>query len=200
MVDTPTADSRGEPDITHINPAAEETWFGHPPAAGTAVHHGNVGAVRLLRHAGAADALSHQALPVRRSDHHRALRRVHRARVSDAADRRAARGSLSRLQAQREVRRDHDGGRLFHALLRRRDRQAARGDRRPALRGAGHRRARPSDLDRPGKALRHRRRAEAAGPGQRRRHRRRCSTPTTASRARSPRAGSRPPATATASS
>ncbi|UYY57843.1 peptide MFS transporter [Sphingomonas sp. S2-65] len=30
MVDTPTADSRAEPDITHINPAAEETWFGHP--------------------------------------------------------------------------------------------------------------------------------------------------------------------------
>ncbi len=30
MVDTPTADSRAEPDITHINPAAEDTWFGHP--------------------------------------------------------------------------------------------------------------------------------------------------------------------------
>ena len=30
MVDTPTADSPAEPDITHINPAAEETWFGHP--------------------------------------------------------------------------------------------------------------------------------------------------------------------------
>ncbi|MCD2323088.1 peptide MFS transporter [Sphingomonas sp. IC-56] len=30
MVDTPTADSRAEPDITHINPAAEQTWFGHP--------------------------------------------------------------------------------------------------------------------------------------------------------------------------
>src|SRR6478736_7080860 len=30
MVDTPTADSRGEPDITHINPADEKTWFGHP--------------------------------------------------------------------------------------------------------------------------------------------------------------------------
>ena len=30
MVDTPTADNRAEPDITHINPAAEETWFGHP--------------------------------------------------------------------------------------------------------------------------------------------------------------------------
>src|ERR1700760_3434028 len=30
MVDTPTADNRGEPDITHVNPAAEKTWFGHP--------------------------------------------------------------------------------------------------------------------------------------------------------------------------
>lgn len=30
MVDTPTADSRGEPDITHVNPATGETWFGHP--------------------------------------------------------------------------------------------------------------------------------------------------------------------------
>ncbi len=30
MVDTPTADNRGEPDISHINPAAEKTWFGHP--------------------------------------------------------------------------------------------------------------------------------------------------------------------------
>jgi proton-dependent oligopeptide transporter, POT family len=30
MVDTPTADSPAEPDITHVNPAAEKTWFGHP--------------------------------------------------------------------------------------------------------------------------------------------------------------------------
>ena len=30
MVDTPTADNPREPDITHINPAAEDTWFGHP--------------------------------------------------------------------------------------------------------------------------------------------------------------------------
>jgi len=30
MVDTPTADSPREPDITHINPASGETWFGHP--------------------------------------------------------------------------------------------------------------------------------------------------------------------------
>ncbi|MDB5678167.1 peptide MFS transporter [Sphingomonas bacterium] len=30
MVDTPTADNRAEPDITHTNPAAEATWFGHP--------------------------------------------------------------------------------------------------------------------------------------------------------------------------
>ncbi|MCU6455055.1 peptide MFS transporter [Sphingomonas sp. A2-49] len=30
MVDTPTADNRAEPDISHVNPAAEKTWFGHP--------------------------------------------------------------------------------------------------------------------------------------------------------------------------
>ncbi|KQS03306.1 amino acid transporter [Sphingomonas sp. Leaf357] len=30
MVDTPTADSRGEPDISHVNPAETKTWFGHP--------------------------------------------------------------------------------------------------------------------------------------------------------------------------
>lgn len=30
MVDTPTADSPSEPDISHINPASEKTWFGHP--------------------------------------------------------------------------------------------------------------------------------------------------------------------------
>jgi len=30
MVDTPTADSPREPDITHVNPVAEATWFGHP--------------------------------------------------------------------------------------------------------------------------------------------------------------------------
>jgi len=31
MVDTPTADTPREPDITHVNPAAQKTWFGHPP-------------------------------------------------------------------------------------------------------------------------------------------------------------------------
>ena len=30
MVDTPTADTPREPDITHVNPAAADTWFGHP--------------------------------------------------------------------------------------------------------------------------------------------------------------------------
>ncbi|WP_260597496.1 peptide MFS transporter [Sphingomonas endolithica] len=30
MVDTPTADSRGEPDISHVNPADAKTWFGQP--------------------------------------------------------------------------------------------------------------------------------------------------------------------------
>jgi POT family proton-dependent oligopeptide transporter len=30
MVDTPTADTPREPDISHVNPAVGETWFGHP--------------------------------------------------------------------------------------------------------------------------------------------------------------------------
>src|SRR4051812_1806704 len=30
MVDTPTADTPREPDISHVNPIAEGTWFGHP--------------------------------------------------------------------------------------------------------------------------------------------------------------------------
>jgi POT family proton-dependent oligopeptide transporter len=29
-MDTPTADSPAEPDISHVNPARGETWFGHP--------------------------------------------------------------------------------------------------------------------------------------------------------------------------
>ncbi len=29
-METPTADSPIEPDVSHINPAASETWFGHP--------------------------------------------------------------------------------------------------------------------------------------------------------------------------
>jgi POT family proton-dependent oligopeptide transporter len=30
MVDTPTADTPREPDISHVNPADQNTWFGHP--------------------------------------------------------------------------------------------------------------------------------------------------------------------------
>src|SRR3954466_6952860 len=30
MVKTPTIDNPLEPDISHVNPAAKETWFGHP--------------------------------------------------------------------------------------------------------------------------------------------------------------------------
>ena len=29
-MDTPTADARAEPDISHVNPASSDTWFGHP--------------------------------------------------------------------------------------------------------------------------------------------------------------------------
>ncbi|WP_174279488.1 peptide MFS transporter [Sphingomonas bacterium] len=31
MVETPTVDSRFEPDIGHVRPLAEKTWIGHPP-------------------------------------------------------------------------------------------------------------------------------------------------------------------------
>jgi len=31
MVETPTADSPSEPDISHVPPYAEKTWIGHPP-------------------------------------------------------------------------------------------------------------------------------------------------------------------------
>jgi POT family proton-dependent oligopeptide transporter len=30
MVDTPTADNPREPDISHVNPASQDTWFEHP--------------------------------------------------------------------------------------------------------------------------------------------------------------------------
>ncbi|MBY8828243.1 peptide MFS transporter [Hephaestia mangrovi] len=30
MVETPTADSPAEPDISHVNPMSEKTWMGHP--------------------------------------------------------------------------------------------------------------------------------------------------------------------------
>ena len=30
MVKTPTIDNPAEPDISHVNPAEKETWFGHP--------------------------------------------------------------------------------------------------------------------------------------------------------------------------
>src|SRR3954462_9250702 len=30
MVKTPTIDNPAEPDISHVNPAAKATWFGHP--------------------------------------------------------------------------------------------------------------------------------------------------------------------------
>ena len=30
MVETPTADSPFEPDISHVQPLSEKTWLGHP--------------------------------------------------------------------------------------------------------------------------------------------------------------------------
>ena len=66
MVDTPTADTPREPDISHVNPADEGTWFGHPRQLARLFTTEVMGAVRLLRHAGAADALPDQAFPLQR--------------------------------------------------------------------------------------------------------------------------------------
>ena len=123
MVDTPTADSPLEPDITHVNPADEKTWFGHPR--------------QLSRRLFSTEAWERfgyygmRAILTLYLTHHflfaqgvadRPLWRLHRSGLSDAADRRAAGGPLSGLEALGEVRRDHHGGRLFHPLLRRRKR------------------------------------------------------------------------------
>ena len=122
MVDTPTADTPREPDISHVNPAGKGTWFGHPRQLARLFttemweRFGYYGMRALL-----TLYLTKHFL-FSRPDHHRPLWRLHRAGLSDAADRRPDRRPLSRLEALGEVRRDPDGARLFHALLRRRDR------------------------------------------------------------------------------
>src|SRR5438309_308391 len=70
--------------------------------ARAAVHHRNVGTVRLLRHAGAADAVPDQAFPFFRPAGDRALRRLYRSRIPDAADRRPARRPISWVQTLSE--------------------------------------------------------------------------------------------------
>ena len=146
MVDTPTADSPREPDISHVNPASEATWFGHPRQLARLFttemweRFGYYGMRALLT----LYLTKHFVFGDRDGD--RALWRLHRARLSDAARRRLSRRSVSRVEAIGEVRRDPDGDRLFHALLRRPDRQALCDDRRAALRGpdrSGHGRRNP---------------------------------------------------------
>ena len=119
MVDTPAVEEPFSPASRHVESRRQEDLVRPPAPARAAVHDRDVGAVRLLRHAGAADALSDQAFPVLRPPGDRPLRRLHRAGLSDAAGRRLPRRPVSRLQALGEVRRDHDGDRLFHAVLRR---------------------------------------------------------------------------------
>src|SRR5213075_3263412 len=102
-------------------------------AAGAAVHHRGDGALRLLRHAGAADALPGAAFPLFRPDNDRTLRRLYRIGLSDPADRRPDGGSLPRVEALSEIRRDPDEPRLSDAVLWRTAGQALCDDRRPAL-------------------------------------------------------------------
>ena len=64
MVDTPTADNPREPDITPRQSGRRGDVVRPPETARAAVHHRDVGAVRLLRHAGAAHALSRQLFPL----------------------------------------------------------------------------------------------------------------------------------------
>ena len=123
MVDTPAVEEPFSPASGTTNPADKEDLVRPSAPARAAVHHRDVGAVRLLRHAGAADALSDQAFPVLATSQATGLYGgYHRAGLPDAADRRLPRRPVSRLEALGEVRRDPDGDRLFHAVLRRRSR------------------------------------------------------------------------------
>ncbi len=83
MVDTPTADSPAEPDITHVNPAGQKTWFGHPRQLARMFTTEMWERFGYLRHAGAAHALPDPAFHVRRSRGDRHLWRLHRAGLSD---------------------------------------------------------------------------------------------------------------------
>ena len=106
------------------NPADKKTWFGHPRPACAPVHHRDVGTLRLLRHAGAAHALSDQAFLF--SDQqatglyggYTALVYLTPLVGGFIAD------QYLGLQAVDEIRRDHHGDRLFHARLRRLAREA----------------------------------------------------------------------------
>ena len=64
MVDTPAVEEPFSPDIGPHQSRRQEDLVRPSAPARAAVHHRDVGAVRLLRHAGAADALSDQAFPV----------------------------------------------------------------------------------------------------------------------------------------
>ena len=107
----------GQHQRPHPCPAGLRRMVWPPRAIETPVHHRDVGAVRLLRHAGDPDALSRQAFSFQRYHQHRNIRRVHRAGLSHPADRRPHCGSLSGVETFGEVRRDPDGAGLFHALL-----------------------------------------------------------------------------------
>ena len=91
-----------EPDISHVNPADKGTWFGHPRQLARLFttemweRFGYYGMRALLT------LYLDQAFPVPRPARDRPLRRLHRAGLSDAADRRPA-SPTSILGSKRSV-------------------------------------------------------------------------------------------------
>src|SRR5678816_4647283 len=104
-----------------------------PTAACAAVHDRGDGALRILWHAGTADALPGAAFSLFRPDHDRPLRRLYRAGLSDSIDRRPDGRPLPGIEALGQVRRHPDEPRLPDFVLRRTTGQAICDDRRPTL-------------------------------------------------------------------
>ena len=115
MVDTPAVEEPFSPASGTTNPADKKTWFGHPRQLARLFttemweRFGYYGMRALLT----LYLTKHFLFSRPAGD--RPLRRLYRAGLPDAADRRLHRRPISRLEALGEVRRDPDGDRLFHA-------------------------------------------------------------------------------------
>ena len=192
MVDTPAVEEPFSPASGHTNPADKSTWFGHPRQLARLFttemweRFGYYGMRALLT----LYLTKHFLFSRQPGD--RPLRRLHRAGLSDAADRRPPRRPVSRLQALGEVRRDHDGARLFHARLRRLAGQALRDDRRPALRSRRRPFRRPADAAIRTKHATSSTTARSCRSAAMRTARSRCSTMASEAQAACPRARWRP--------